>query len=340
MLLHLALVCYSVSAQTYTNPVQDNCADPGAIYVDKYYVACTGGGMAIYSSFDMVSWKADGEIFPNGQVPKWSNMNYWAPEIHQINTTTFNVYFTSNDKTNGNLLSIGVATASAPHGPYKDPLGSALVKGDSSTGIGYIDPNFFHDPITKQNYVLFKYDGNSKGVATPIYIQQVDAAGIHLIGSKKQLITDDQKWEHTNNGNGIGCIEAPWLIYNSNTLYYYLFYSGSMYNGNTYNIGVARSKWLMNGTFVKFNGPILHTRFGSPYIMDVNQAFNGPGHCSVLTQKNDHTNYVMLYASWKASGGNRNLMLDQIQWVDDWPRIFTDTPSQDKTTLVFKNAST
>merc|ERR1711971_752037 len=135
--------------------------------------------------------------------------------------------------------------------------------------------------------------------ATPIYIQELDASGTRLVGDRTQLITDDQPWEHTNNGQGTGCTEAPWMIFNKDNGYYYLFYSGSMYNTDTYNIGVARSKSLLGEPFVKLNGPILHTRFGAPYVMGAETVFNGPGHCSVLTQKNEGSEYVMLYHSWK-----------------------------------------
>ncbi len=115
-----------------------------------------------------------------------------------------------------------------------------------------------------------------------------------------------------------------------------------MYNTATYNIGVARSKHLINETFVKFDGPILHTKWGSPYIAGVTNVFSGPGHCSVIKYYYNSTyEWVIIYHAWNTTqinGGNgpRQLMLDQIVWIDEWPRVFSDSPSQSNTNLIQK----
>ena len=44
---------------------------------------------------------------------------------------------------------------------------------------------------------------------------------------------------------------------------------------------------MLEDAFVKFDGPILHTRFGAPYVMGAKTVFNGPGHCLVLTRINE-----------------------------------------------------
>ena len=152
-----------------------------------------------------------------------------------------------------------------------------------------------------------------------------------LVKDRTQLIISDQVWEMTR--DNVYCIEGPWMIYNKDNGFYYLFYSGSMYNTDTYNIGVARSKNIL-GPYVKHYGPILHTRWGSPYIDGVNPVFAGPGHCSVI--KNDDNEYLMIYHSWKynnINNGYRYLMLDKIIWIDHWPQISSNTPSQNVTSI-------
>ena len=151
--------------------------------------------------------------------------------------------------------------------------------------------------------------------------------GTEIIGDPVTLITDDQKWECYNNH----ClVEAPWMIYNNLTKYYYLFYSSTGYGSAYYNIGVARARTL-DDKFIKFQGPILHTRWGSPYIVGENNKWSGPGHCSVLRYNDDDNRWIIIYHSWesdKIGNGPRYMMLDPIQWIDDWPRIISDSPSQ------------
>eukprot|EP01084_Bolivina_argentea_P116719 207333_1 len=345
ILNHVLFYIYISNAQvSYINPVGDcNCPDPGAIYdvnTQMYYVGTTGSNgnnhFPLRESSDAAKWNQIGYIFNQTNTPNWavSNGNFWAPEIHKINDKQYNVYFVAQDNKHNNILSVGVATSTKPYGPFKDPIGKPLVPGDTQTNIGNIDPNFFRDPATQKLYVIYKYNGNAKGQPTPIYMAELNDNGTQVIGNRIQLITDDKSWECYNNH----ClIEAPWLIYNNITNYYYLFYSATGYGSPYYNIGVARSKTLdQTMKFQKFSGPILHTKWGSPYITDVNDTWAGPGHCSVLKYNNDDNRWIMIYHSWKSDAvnkGNRYMMLDPIQWINDWPRIFSDSPSQDTSSI-------
>lgn len=81
--------------------------------------------ITVVSSDDMVNWTDHGEIPVAGQqgAAKWAN-NSWAPAAaHKtINgKEKFFLYFA--DSANG----IGVLTADSPIGPFKDPIGKALI---------------------------------------------------------------------------------------------------------------------------------------------------------------------------------------------------------------------
>ena len=71
---------------------------------------------------------------------------------------------------------------------------------------GEIDPSFFIDPDTHEQYVLFKQDGNSCGHPTPIFLAKLSANGTNLAGPPVTLITNDPKsWEGP-------LTEAPWMV--------------------------------------------------------------------------------------------------------------------------------
>jgi len=98
-----------------------------------------------------------------------------------------------------------------------------------------------------------------------------------------------------------------------------------MYATPLYALGVARSKYLL-GPYVKNpSNPIVHS----------NTKWSGPGHCSVLSIKNNEENYFFLYHSWvEGNVGNdypRELLMDFIQWdKNDWPFIVSSSPSSGK----------
>jgi len=304
---------------TYQNPVivGENNPDPGAILnpLDNLYYAASTSNYAgraencfpIHQSFDLVHWKLAGYVFPIGKSPNWAINDYWAPEIHYLNKT-FLVYFAARDKSG--ILCIGVARSEGGIlGPYIDS-GKPLVR---DPGVGSIDATLFYNDINHKYYLYWKEDGNGlqPPKPTPIWAQELTDGGLALAGKKYFIISNDQKWEDN-------LVEGPWLKKRNN--YYYLFYSANAYYDGRYGVGVARSLNPL-GPYTKYSGPILHS----------NQKWIGPGHCSVITTHNGTD--VMIYHSWQHPqvGGNYNrlLLIDSVEWKDDWPQIAGSTPSVD-----------
>lgn len=294
----------------YLNPVVGtDCPDPGVHRdpeTDIYYAICTGGKFRIRRSYDLVFWEDTGNVvLPEGK-PSWAanGGRNWAPEIHKVGEK-WNVYYTS---VNGsNVLSIGVAYADTPTGPYTDS-GSPLVQ----NSVGVIDPHFFEDEDGKR-YLTYKIDGNSRGQATPIYIRSLKSNGLAFADGSSQteiLRNNSSTWEG-------GVVEGQWMIKRGN--FYYLFYSGNVYDSR-YRTGVARATTV--------TGP--YTKFGSP-ILSNNSKWVGPGHGSVLKVGGD---WVFIYHAWPAlpGGGNdtskgRYILVDRITWSDSWPKVANGTPS-------------
>lgn len=293
----------------YSNPVLPfDCPDPGVLTLSDtdHYAVCTGGSFPIRHSRDLVLWSDTGAaILPDGK-PTWAangNRN-WAPELHQRNDR-YLAYFTSVDA--NNVLSVGVAHADSPLGPYAETEGPLV-----QHPLGVIDASFIVDDDTP--YLLYKIDGNSQGQPTPILARQLAPDGLHFAdgSSETQLLVNDKNtWEG-------GVIEAPWLVHRDD--YYYLLYSGNVYD-HRYRTGVARSPALL-GPYEKLGAPLLTN----------NDHWVGPGHGSLVRVAN--LDYFV-YHAWKNAGdgtqnqdAGRQILVDRVRWNDGWPTIHDGSPSR------------
>ncbi len=300
----------------YRNPVIPNdCPDPGVLRADGgrrlYYMACTGGRMPIRRSTDLVIWHStDGAILPSGKAPWANNGNRnWAPEIHRVGSR-YVAYYTASDQTD--RLAIGAASSDSPTGPYTD-LGTPLVR---DANLGAIDATFFRDDDGRQ-YLYWKLDGNAVGQPTPIRGRELrpDGLGFAPGSTVANVLTNDPTtWEG-------GVVEAPWVVRRG--AFYYLFYSGNVYD-DRYRTGVARASAPL-ASFTKLGAPILRN----------NPAFVGPGHGSVVSS---HGEDIFVYHAWRTTSSGardaaagRHVLVDRILWDaggGGWPRIGDGTPGR------------
>jgi len=310
MVMACYLVC-ALSSTNYLNPIipnEDN-PDPGALFYNgSYYVVTTIGDLSpskfkIHRSDDLQNWELARYVFPPDHLPKWANpiSSFWAPELHIVNGK-FRVYYAARELITGRLC-IGVGASDNILGPYIDK-GTPIVK---NTTVGSIDASV----LTLEDgtyYLLWKEDGESNVPKQPTWIwaQQLTYDGLTVIGSKYALTRNTLDWEGD-------LIEAPWIVKQGD--WYYLFYSGHGYCDGKYSIGVARSKDPI-GTYEKKGDPILVS----------DQAWIGPGHCSVVQDVHNENKWVMIFHAWKegqiCGSNSRFLMIDNISWSDDeWPSM-------------------
>jgi GH43 family beta-xylosidase len=307
----------------FRNPViAADCPDPGVLGVGGgaelvFYTVCTGGAFPVRTSRDLVNWTdvVGAALLPDGK-PTWAanGGRNWAAELHRIGNE-FLAYYTSVNASN--VLSIGVAHAPSPAGPWTD-RGAALVE-DAS---GVIDANFFEDDDGSR-WLFYKIDGNAGGKPTPILVRRLAPDGLSFAeGSAPTpvLVNDATTWE----GN---VVEAPWVIKHDGR--YYMFYSGNAYD-HRYRTGVARAPSL-TGPWEKAGAPLLAS----------NDVWVGPGHGSVvrLTGADPSapptTIDYFVYHAWQNAGDGtaatakgRMVLLDRITWKDGWPSISDGTPSK------------
>jgi beta-xylosidase len=120
-------------------------ADPhAAVFDGTYYIYPTTDGsegwastsFSCYTSKDLIHWQNQGVILQLGTDVQWAAKNAWAPCIAAKNGKYYFYYSAAQQ--------VGVAVADKPTGPFKDPLGKALV-GRGVYKCQSIDPMVFID---------------------------------------------------------------------------------------------------------------------------------------------------------------------------------------------------
>lgn len=191
------------------------------------------------------------EIFNYTSDSDTTNRTLWAGDIIKLNGIYY--YYLSACEGSQPLSELAVSTSSSIEGPYSTPTkifrsGGAsgtdgyyapngTTKYNSSTMPNVVDPAVFYNASKSNLYMVYgSYSGG-------IFITELDTS----TGMPKNTSGTSM----SDNGYGFGTkllgqlharIEAPYIIYNSSTGYYYLFLSfgGLSYDGN-YNVRVARA---------------------------------------------------------------------------------------------------
>jgi xylan 1,4-beta-xylosidase len=298
--LCVVFVTAPLQAAIYRNPVLlGDYPDPSVIRVgDEYWATATTSEWAplfpLLRSRDLVNWEHVGNIFD--RRPGWAVGNFWAPELFQ-HKGKFYVYYVGRKR--GGPLSLAVATADKPTGPWTDH--GPLIGQDA----GSIDAF----PVVDTDgtlYMIWKEDGNSRKQPTPLWIQKLSDDGLKLVGEMRELFRNDAVWENN-------LVEGPAVIRRGD--YWYLFYAANACCGRacSYGQGVARAKNLL-GPWEKFaNNPIV---LG-------NEKWKCPGHGTLVRDREGRDWFLYhAYANDTFIYVGRQGVLDLVTWKEDgWPVI-------------------
>lgn len=305
--LGLCLAFVAVSAALaatpfqFQNPVRaGDYPDPSVIRVGSdYWATATSSEWAphfpLLHSRDLVNWEIKGYVF--AQPPAWAKSNFWAPEIAEDKGKFF-IYYTARE-TKSNRLAVAVATANHPAGPWTDHGPLIAQEAGSIDGVPFTDAQGVR-------WLVWKEDGNSKKLPTPLWLQRLSDDGLKLVGEKKEILRNDAPWEGA-------VVEGPFIVRRGD--YYYLFYAGGACCGRgcNYTAGVARAK-AMEGPWEKAPA--------NP-ILAVNEAWKCPGHGSIVTDPDGR--YWFLYHAYAQKGfvaTGREMLLDEVVFgADGWPTI-------------------
>lgn len=289
-------------ASTYINPVINrNFPDPSLLNdrgVFYAYATNSGPNMLCARSPDLVRWSVFPEAMPI--LPDWAKPGRtWAPNVCAWTPgRRYVAYFTAWNRAT-NQQNIGVAVASLPGGLF-DPIANAAPLVEQAKEGGVIDPSCFIDD-NGSRYLVWKNDGNSRGLDTWLWTQKLSPDGLSLVGIPTRLIKQDQPWEGR-------VVEAPTLCKHAGK--YYLFYSANDYSTCRYAVGYAAASAL-RGPYVKpARGPWLA---GTPDTC-------GAGGEDIV-RAGDGSEW-MAYHTW-AHGPHtyRSMSIDALTWEADGPHL-------------------
>ncbi|MCR5101414.1 MAG: arabinan endo-1,5-alpha-L-arabinosidase [Butyrivibrio sp.] len=291
--------------------------DP-AIYKDditgKYYIYSTGA-MGFVSN-DLIKWDCLGriaDVLPEAE--EWTGgSDIWAPDIVKVGNE-YRLYC-SNSTWGVQQSCIFLAVSDKAEGPFKPK--AAVLKTSDKLPVNGIDANIISDADNGDMYMLY---GSFWGGA---YVLKLDKeTGLAAEEGVGTCVCKRPSWLST-------AVEGPYMVYNKETGYYYLFVSyGSL--KTDYNIRVGRSKTI-TGPFVDINGKALteepdslsdigNLLFGG-YTWNEGKAYMAPGHNSVL-QDDDGKAYIVYHIREKrfnTDPGPSEMQIRQIFWNDKgWP---------------------
>ncbi|MGM9593565.1 MAG: glycoside hydrolase family 43 protein [Candidatus Onthomonas sp.] len=321
----------------------------------SYYIF--GSHLAVAKTDDLMNWayvnqgvKNENSVIPDvykvmKDAFEWSHSTtFWAPDVVLLGDGQYHLYY-CNCQGDQPVSCLGTAVSDSVAGPYTNE-GLMLRSGMSASeadedGDTYqstqdpntVDPCVFYDAEGRLWMVYGSYSGG-------IFIKEMDPdTGMPLeSGYGTKLL----------GGNHLR-IEAPYIIYNSDTEYYYLFLSfGGLDSDGGYNIRVCRSKNpdgpyedSMGNEMTSCKGPsgsffsdITAQNYGVKlmgcykFLHEEGEAgedrlgYLSPGHNSCLYDEESGKYFMIYHTRFEASGETHEVRVHQMFFNEEgWPVI-------------------
>jgi arabinan endo-1,5-alpha-L-arabinosidase len=306
----------------YRNPVfTPTFADPTVIKAGDgfFYAYATEDGwdfgkpahiVPVIRSRDLVTWEFMNDAFAT--KPSWKSPAFvWAPDINLVGGKYYLYYSLSlwDDPNPG----IGLAVSESPAGPFEDK--GKILQSNEVGVANSIDPFYYEEGNKK-----YLFWGSFRG----IYGVSLTDNGMAITGDKFQVAGD---W-----------MEGAYIFKRSN--YYYLFGSNGhccLGRETPYKVLIGRSA-AIEGPYLNQQGQSLITHQGNLFLegdpsTNVTTGFAGPGHNAEIVTDDEGTDWFLYHAVDKSrpylpnDATRRPLMIDRIEWVNDWPQIAHAEPS-------------
>ena len=312
-----------------------------------YYII--GSHLASAKSKDLINWQqiSTSVSLVNPLIPdvftelkesfEWAkSRTLWASDwIYLEGTGKYHMYYCACEGTSPRST-LGMATADAPEGPYKDEgilLKSGMWNEEAPDGEIYdpvihpnaIDPHVFYDNEGKLWMVYGSYSGG-------IFILELDPA--------TGLLKEGQGYGKKLLGHGHSQIEAPYILYHPKYKKYYLFLSfGGLASDCGYQIRVSRSdnpdgpyediagKDMIDtkgsNTATAFFGEKLFGNFSWPISKgEFNNGYVSPGHNSAFYDDESGRTFLIFHSRFPGKAEAHQVRVHELFFTDEgWPVV-------------------
>ena len=297
--------------------------DPVMIRQDGiYYIFCTGNGISMFSSPDMVNWKREKQVFETApawvlkELPRFRN-SMWAPDISFYKGYYYLFYSVS--AFGRNTSCIGLAKNKTLHSDSPDykwiDQGCVIQSVPGRDNWNAIDPNLFVD----EDGVPWLDFGSFWGGIKLVRLKE-DLSGIYNDPQEWHTIARRYRDPYTDDKNaGAAEIEAPFIF--KKDMFYYLFVSwDKCCSGvnSTYKVAVGRS--------LKVTGPYLAkdsvdmAKGGGTIVVRGDADYPGVGHEAVVSFGG--TDYLIYHGYDAHDNGRSKLIIKILGWdTEGWPFI-------------------
>lgn len=297
-----------------------NVHDPVMLKHDgRYYLYCTGGGIAARRSTDMLDWRLarGGLVFPSfpeeafAYVPDAQDL--WAPDISFFNDR-YHLYY-SISTFGSNHSAIGVAT-----NPTLDPDDDDFDWVDQGIVVRSTYDDFYNaidaNIVLDADGVPWMSFGSFWGGIKLVRIDPTTGkVAEDALGDDGEPLLHSLATREENNR----AVEAPFIVLRDGLYYLFVSFDSCCQGINsTYNVRVGRSEFV-TGPYVDRDGIPLMEGGGTQVTFPTNR-FKGPGHNSIFRE--DEQDYIVYHAYDAFQGGTPLLRIEPLQWDDDgWPSI-------------------
>jgi arabinan endo-1,5-alpha-L-arabinosidase len=262
---------------------------------DVCYGADIRAGIQIRKSTDLIKWDYMGWVF--NQLPAQGSAfitssgstpfnSLWAPYIMKVGSE-YRLYYSLSSAA-PRLSVIGLATASAPLGPWTEKGLVVTSKNDNAIQTNAIDPTV----VVAQDGSHWMYYGSAwDGIYK---LELSPSTGLAKTNGDKGIRVAQRGF---TGGMVNGNIEGPEVIYNAQFNKYYLFISYDWLQ-TKYNVRVGRAD-SPEGPFLDYNGVDINNTVDdgpmilAPYKFNNHSGWQGVAHCAVF--KDDANQYFMAH---------------------------------------------
>jgi arabinan endo-1,5-alpha-L-arabinosidase len=288
--------------------------DPAIIKTeDAYYIFCTGRGIPVRKSVDLLDWKISFPPVVFSAVPEWAQeiipgqSDIWAPDISYYNGKYHLYYSVSTFGKNRSVIGLATNTTLNFEDDAFEWVDEGLVfESGAANNYNCIDPNLIIDAEGTPWLAFGSFWSGIKMRRLEFETGKPSEEDTTLYSLAQRFVNS-------------GSIEAPFIIHKGDC--YYLFASFDFCCrgvDSTYHVKVGRSK-SVTGPYVDREGVEMFKGGGTQVTFPTDR-WHGPGHNSMLQENG--VEYIIYHAYDAENQGVPTMRIDRLIWdADGWPAI-------------------